>query len=803
MPLVWISLSFILGIIAASLLSLSANLWLGFGLALLFVLVLTLLALSTDNPVSRFFSHLQIDRSFLMLNPLPYALPVIFFFGGWWYQFRQPVIDSFHVAFYNDRTYEVLVTGTLADAPDYRDTYTNLQIQVEAVDSGSGDLTTHGLLLVRVPALETYEYGQRVRVRGLLQTPPENEEFSYRDYLARQGIHSYMSKSEVTVLPGNGGNRFFVQVYKLKDTLLKNIYRLYHDPEASLLAGILLGVDTGLTRDLQEAFKTTGTAHIIAISGFNIAIIAGIFFSVFKKLFGERLGAVFAVVGIIFYTLLVGADSAVVRAAAMGIISLAARQLGRRNSGMNALAGVAMLMTIFNPHVLWDVGFQLSFFATLGLILYAEPFSNFTGGLLSKISKQDTSVVAKIINENIVLTFAAQLTTIPIMAYHFKRISLISFIANPFILPVQPAVMVLGGLAAFTSLVIFPLGQLLAWVAWPFASYTIRVVEFFNSVPHASVYLGDSPIWIVLAVYAALLSVTFGWDRVKEGFNSLAGSLRAVALTAAFVILFAGMVTIWRASASAGDGNLHVTFLDAGSADAILIQTPEGRNVLINGGASTAKLSDELGRRLPFFSHKLDWLIIASTQEDQLAALPRVMERYMPENVLWSGNVQASFPAQELDQFFAAQGIPVSRVEAGQRLELGEGAFIEIQAVGPRGSVVLIEYGNFRALLPIGLSDGMLEELEFGNVIGPVDVLLLADSGYAPSNPPDILENVNPQLVVLSVAAGDPQGLPDPLVLESLDGYSVLRTDRSGWITVITDGNEMRVEVERTEVKIE
>lgn len=225
--------------------------------------------------------------------------------------------------------------------------------------------------------------------------------------------------------------------------------------------------------------------------------------------------------------------------------------------------------------------------------------------------------------------------------------------------------------------------------------------------------------------------------------------------------------------------------------------------MLINGGASTAKLSDELGRRLPFFSHKLDWLIIASTQEDQLAALPRVMERYMPENVMWSGNVQASFPAQELDQFFAAQGIPVSRVEAGQRLELGEGAFIEIQAVGPRGSVVLIEYGNFRALLPIGLSDGMLEELEFGNVIGPVDVLLLADSGYAPSNPPDILENVNPQLVVLSVAAGDPQGLPDPLVLESLDGYSVLRTDRSGWITVITDGNEMRVEVERTEVKIE
>jgi competence protein ComEC len=219
--------------------------------------------------------------------------------------------------------------------------------------------------------------------------------------------------------------------------------------------------------------------------------------------------------------------------------------------------------------------------------------------------------------------------------------------------------------------------------------------------------------------------------------------------------------------------------------------------VLINGGASASKLSDELGRRLPFFTRKLDWLIIASTQENQLAALPRVVERYPPENVLWSGNVQASFSAQALDKFFADKAIPVSRAEAGQKLELGGGSLIEVQAVGPRGSVLLIQYKNFRALLPIGLSEGMLEELEYGNVIDKVDVLLLADSGYGPSNPPDLIENVNPELTVLSVAAGDPDGLPAQDVLDSLDGYSMLRTDRSGWITVITDGEKMHVEVKR------
>ena len=789
MPLLWIALSFITGIVIASLFSLSAYIWLGIVIGLLLILIFLRIPRFSNSSISKIYFRFPLS-----------AFTVIFlFFGAWWFQIRQPNIDAFHVAFYNDRDYEMLVTGTLAEPPDYRDTYTNLRLNVEALDSGSGDLPVSGLLLVRVQQNQTYEYGQRVRVRGSLKTPPEDEEFSYRDYLARDGVYSYMSIAEVTSLPGNGGSVVRAAVYKLKDKMLQNTYRLFNDPEASLLAGILLGVDTGLTKDLQNAFKNTGTAHIIAISGFNIAIIAGIFFSMFKTIFGERLGAVFAILAIAFYTFLVGADAAVVRAALMGSISLLARQLGRRNTGLNALAIVAFVMAIINPLVLWDVGFQLSFFATLGLILYAEPFSNFTGNLISKITKTDNSKLTQIINDNVILTFAAQLTTIPIMAYHFKRISLISFIANPFILPVQPAVMIIGGLAVFVSLILQPIGQLIAWVAWPFTAYTIRLVELFDRVPHGTIYLGDSSVWIVASFYIALLTATFNWDRIKEWFNSLAGSLRTVALTATLVILFACTVVLWRSAATAGDGQMHITFLDVGSADAVLIQTPEGRNVLINGGASTSELSDELGRRLPFFSRKLDWLVIASTQENQLAALPRVVERYPPDNVLWSGNIQASFSAQTLDKFFAEKGIPVSRAETGQRLELGGGSFIEVQAIGPRGSVLLIQYKNFRALLPIGLSDGTLEELEFGNTIGKVDVLLLADSGFELSNPPDMIQNLNPQLTILSVAAGDPDGLPAQSVLVSLDGYSLLRTDRSGWITVSTDGDTLHVEVERGE----
>ncbi|HCB01250.1 MAG TPA: hypothetical protein DEP19_02610 [Anaerolineae bacterium] len=784
MPLLWISLSFILGIIFASLVSFPTWAW---------ILISILLF-----PLS-FFLRPRITETFSTFHflPITFFLPTILFLGSAYYQFRQPNIDAFHIAFYNDRNYELLITGYLVEPADYRDTYTNLTLRVEAVDTGDGDFPVDGFILVRVFPNQIYEYGERLRIRGQLQTPPENEDFSYKDYLARQSIYSYVTKSEVTRLPGNNGNIISTQIYKLKSKLLENTYRLFQDPEASLFAGILFGVDTGLPKKLQEAFKNTGTAHIIAISGFNIAIIAGVLFATFKYFFNERISAILAICGIFFYMFLVGGDAAVFRATLMGTISILGRQTGRRNDGLNALGAVALIMTLLNPLVLWDVGFQLSFFATLGLILYAEPFSQFTENLLAKFSKGDISTFTKLINENVLLTFAAQLTTIPIMAYHFNRISLISLIANPFILPVQPAVMIIGGLSVFISLIIYPLGQLIAWFAWAFSAYTIRIVEFFDKVPNGVIVISDTFSQLILLMYFPLLFLTFNWSAIKERFLASSSSLRAAALTIAFTITFVCMIIFWRSSATAGDGRFHIIFLDVGSADAVLIQTPEGRNILINGGASASELSDELGRRLPFFSPNLDWLIIASTQEDQLSALPRVLERYPPENVLLSGNIQASFSAQTLDKYFADENIPVTRAEAGQKLHVGENAYVEIQAEGPRGSVLLIQYQNFRALLPIGINEGTFESLEFGNTIGDVDVLLLADSGYAPSNPADLFENLTPQLVVLSVAAGDPDGLPSQDTLDSLEGYSLLRTDRNGWIDISTDGFEMQVIVER------
>jgi competence protein ComEC len=781
LPLLWASLGFLAGILLASQLDLPA--WVWGALAGLFLL-LAILSRRPSLPIAARLPLQTILLACLALSTL--AL------GGLRFRLSEPVIDAQAIAWYADREYETLVTGRLVGPPDERDTYTNLRIRVSNVDTGDEWLPVEGLLLARIPPGDELEYGDVVRLRGHVRTPPTNEEFSYKDYLARQGIHAYMPDAVATRLPFQEGSPFLRWVYRFKAASLECIYAIFPDPEASLLAGILLGEDQGLSAGLQQAFKDTGTAHIIAISGFNIAIIAGLFVTLFSRLLGPRRGALAAVIGIAVYTLLVGADASVVRAALMGSLAIFARQFGRRQSAVNTLAFSGALMCLINPNTLWDVGFQLSFFATLGLILYASPLQTWAVDRLGQLRLPlPAEKIARPLSEYVLFTLAAQLTTLPIMAWHFHRISLVSLIANPFILPAQPPVMILGGLAVLLALPWRPLGQVFAWIAWPFPAYTIRAVEFFDRLPGGVIVLGDFSLLLVILFYALLFGWTFGRERFKR--------LLTPALQPAALLTGLGVLTflVWRAVFAAPDGRLHLIFLDAGSAEAVLIRMPSGGTLLVNGGSSPSMLADGLGRRLSPFDRTLDWLVVAAPQEEQVAALPRIVDRFPPAQVLWSGNSSASYSAGELERWLADAAVPVVRAQAGTALDLGGGARLSVLAVTPRGAVLLVEWQGFRALLPSGLNFDSLEALGTGEEIGQVTVLLLAGSGYGPLNPEVWLENLSPQIAVLSVAAGDPAGLPDESVLAALSGSTLLRTDRNGWIEVSTDGEQLWVAVDR------
>jgi competence protein ComEC len=796
MPLLWLSLAFLLGIVLAASLVLPTTTWLVLAAAALLLTLLRLLLTRLSLRGSRItlrplLSSLPYPLS---LSPIPYPLLFfVLFLGSARYQAAQPRFDANFIAWYNDRESNMVVEGVLTEPSDVRDAYTNLRIAVDQLRPVEEAKFTpvRGLLLARVQLGGDWHYGDRLRLTGQLVTPPENEDFSYRDYLAQEGVYSLMEYAQAGLLQRSQGNLILAVIYAIKEHALVTVYRIFPDPEASLMAGILLGVDTSIPQPVQEAFKATGTAHIIAISGFNISIVAGLFALFFSRLLGPRRGAIATIFGIALYTIMVGAEASVVRAAIMGGLGLFAAQVGRRQNGLNSLALVAAVMALINPQVLWGISFQLSFAATLGLVLYADPLTQvFTRLASHRLPQPMVKRLTGWVGEYILFTLAAQILTLPVMAYHFRRISVVSLVANPVILPVQPPVEVLGGLAVLLGMIYPPLGQMAAYLAWPFVVFTIRAVELLAKVPAAALSLGQVALPVVILFYAVLFLLTFGRDHLRR-WAPMVGP--AVPLT----VLALLAVLTWRAGLSAPDGRLHLTLFDVDSGEAILIQTLTGRNLLINSGPSTTQLSDALGRRLSFFDRGLDTLVVAGTGNDRIGALPDLVERFPPVQVLWAGPTHSSRSARLLQEALLADQIPITTAEAGQELDLGDGASLLVKTVGKNGAILLLTYGRFSAALPLGVEAGDLEALKFGSDIGPVTALLLANNGAAPTNPVEWLTNLNPQVALLSASPTETQELPFPEVLLSLQGYTLLRTDKDGWIELSTDGQRMWVEVER------
>jgi beta-lactamase superfamily II metal-dependent hydrolase len=189
--------------------------------------------------------------------------------------------------------------------------------------------------------------------------------------------------------------------------------------------------------------------------------------------------------------------------------------------------------------------------------------------------------------------------------------------------------------------------------------------------------------------------------------------------------------------------------------------------------------------------------VVGGVGEAQLGALPKVIERFPPQNVLWAGPERGTRWAINLQDALASARIPIMMAETGQVLDLGGGACLQVLQSGTRGAILLVEWGKFRIVLPLGGGFDELEALEYGKQIGPVSALLLADNGYGPSNPPEWIENLSPGMVLLSVSSLDGGGMPSRETLEAVEGYTLLRTDQNGWIELSTDGEQMWVEVAR------
>ncbi len=722
--------------------------------------------------------------------------------GGVRFQANLPVIDPAHIAYYNDLEHRSEVTGVIIDDPVRHDENVELVIATERIwiPGLEHAQPINGCLLVFSSRAQTWAYGDWVQVTGDIESPPSGIDFDYAAYLVRDGIHSWIPTANVRLLAHDHGNPLLQTIYSLRSHFLQVILRIFPDPEALLLSGILLGVESGISQDVQTAFNRTGTTHIIAISGFNLTLLAQASIRFSGRWLGRRKGSIAAVVVILLYTVMVGAQPAVVRAAIMASLGLLARYLGRVNDALRALGIAACLMTAIDPYALWDVGFQLSFAATLGLILYADPLQRWAERALNRrFDPRVAQRAAPLLGEYALFTLAAQITTLPITAIVFHRISLVSLAANITILPLQPGLMFLGGAAMLAGAIFSPPGQMLAWLAWPFAAATIRIVQLWSGLSSASIPIGEFDGLLVIGYYSLLFGTTYILSRLGQRPDVGMVSWVRKAFSPALLLsgLFLASLLAWHALLRRPDGQFHVHLLNVGSGDSILIDTPGGGRILIDGGPSSNHLTDRLSHYSSLFDKQIDWLILAGKDYDQLGGLLGLVKRFPVERAL-IGVVDPGSTGRRVLEELNQHSVETIEPLIGSKLDLGQGAVLEVLSSGPQGLLLVIDYNALQILLTPGADPSSIQRISQRTDLRYWSVIMLPACGDPAVVPESWLSQLSAVAFVLSCEAGtDPfstQDLPPPVTNSS----NILRTNIHGDLTISSDGTELWIDVERT-----
>jgi competence protein ComEC len=441
-------------------------------------------------------------------NPAMLAgfLILVFALGLWRCQASAQKEESIGIRRYNNQG-RFLIRGEIIGEPDRRDFNQRFVLGAREIGINGDWRPAAGKILVTSRRFPEYQYGDRLEISGKLQAPENFEDFDYISYLAKDDIYSIMKYPEIEKI-GGGEFSVFGVLFGIKQKFEATLGLILPEPHSSFLAALILGARKTLPSQLTENLSITGTTHIVALSGFNITIISSFIISLLM-MFLIRRGAAFwiSVLGIVAFTLMTGAAASVVRAAIMGIMILWAQRESRLYSITNAVVLAGALMVFVNPKILrWDIGFQLSFMATLGLI-YISPI--FQRWLAPKTVGRPTVLFGRKtlekFKEVFYLTLSAQIATLPLIVYHFNRLSLAALPANLAILLVIPLTMFFGFLAGGLGLVSVFLGKIAASAVFILLSYEMAVINLFARIPPASVSLPSFPILLVAFIYLGLI----------------------------------------------------------------------------------------------------------------------------------------------------------------------------------------------------------------------------------------------------------------------------------------------------------
>jgi competence protein ComEC len=694
--------------------------------------------------------------------------------GWWWGSARLDALDASWLRGEVGRAGRatVVVTGPARRTP--------FELRVPAQVKSFGLHRLHEPVLLKLPRGRAPPQGAELAVVAKIELPRGPEEgFDERAMLRRRGIHVVLRGSSWRLAGRRGGAAGAAD--RLRARLAETIAPGLDGDRRAVIAGVVLGEDEGLREELRDDFRASGLYHLLAVSGQNVALLAGgvlllAWLAGVSRWVGE-LGALTAIAG---YVVAVGWQPSVVRAGVAGILTSLAWLVARPRDRWYFLFLGAVVLLAWNPYSLLEPGFQLSFAAVAGIFVAVPRVERALEGY--PVHAWLRGVLA--------VSAACGLATAPIVLFHFGSVPVYAVLANAV---AAPAVGPLLGLALVTSAiepVSGPAANALAWVNGWLASYLAGCARLVAALPYAE-----------LSTVAASLVVGGGGLAVlvaRRLHPPRAPRLAALAALAALVLVG------WRSWPDGGvpppPTGLRVTVLDVGQGDSIVLQVPEG-TVVVDQGPPEADVARQLGR---IGVRRIAMLVLTHPQRDHVGGAEHVVDTHDVGAVL--DPVLRVESADEAAAIAEArrERVPIVVARAGQSYRLGglrlrvlwpEDAGTPGEDPNENATVLLASYGGVDVLLPADAESGVTLPLR----PPPVEILKVAHHGSADDGLARLLALVRPEIAVISCGVDNDYGHPAPSTLATLEGapgLDLYRTDQDGRVMIETDGRRMSVATE-------
>lgn len=664
-------------------------------------------------------------------------------------------------------------------------------------------------------SFDEFKYGDRYRVSGDFRVAEAGADFA-------GSLNSQIS----SLVSADGGSALRRGLANVREAISQQIANVVAGDVEGLAAAMLVGDRKRLSSEVTESFRSAGLAHILAISGFHISLIGGAVFGLAILLFGRRFGIYILAtfVAIWIYAALAGLSPSVTRAAIMFSVFLAARLLGRQNNILPAVGLAAIIMIAISPEIIVSVSFQLSFAAVLGIALFTTQVNQLWWQVVSH-ERAENNVFLRIANYAIIglsTSIGATLFTAPIVLATFGQTALSGPIATLLVAPFLPFFVFPLMVALVLSLIWAPLGAIAGFVGVVAGEYILVVASAFAGARWLVVQVENLPLYIGAVYYAVLAVVVFYRPIVSNLRYELRGFRLAklnnfpVLITCVIVLAFS-----WGALASVQEERLvRVYFPQTTVGDLVLIETPSGFQMVIDGARRRDEAVEALTDILPFWDNAIDMVVLTHHDADHIGGLAAVIDKYEVDYILDSTATHDSLLAQEweakLTSIRADGEIVVQKAAAGMTIDVGDGVVFEVlwdgfpadidpvPPINDYSTVIRMVYGDFSVLLTGDITSPVEQTLAAVESDLQSTVLKVAHHGSKTSSSPAFLAATNPQVAVIQAGYRNPFGHPNSEVVARIEGFlppasadmpRLLSTNAVGDVAIFSNGSNLIIEL--------